>query len=150
MPDDENNGWAPQHVDVRRGDDVNRRKTTVNDPCHAFGYKVHQAAWFNDIARLRITNTDGRVILDTVLDFNNETTAVPALLVTNVAGEKLFEGMLPQMGTDPGETVGREDDYATARLVFPEVGADPGRDRTGLAVVRMKDVARPAGPDPGR
>jgi len=50
-------------LEVRRGEEVVACKTTVNDPCHAFGYKVHQAAWFNDIAHLRITNTEGRVIL---------------------------------------------------------------------------------------
>jgi hypothetical protein len=94
-------------------------KTTVNDPCHAFGYKIHQAAWFNDIAHLRITNEAGRVVLDTNLDFNSETTTVPEFLVTNAAGERLFSGAVPQMGTDPGETAARGDDYATARLIFP-------------------------------
>ena len=116
-------------IEVRRGDEMVACKTTVNDPCHAFGYKVHQAAWFNDIAHLRITNAEGRVILDTNLDFNSETTAVPAFRVTDQrTGEVLFEGIVPQMGTEPGEdTTSREDDYATARLVFPsEAGALTG------------------------
>ena len=114
-------------LEVRRGDEVISCKTTVNDPCHAFGYKIHQAAWFNDIAHLRITNDAGRVVLDTNLDFNSETTAVPEFLVTNAAGERLFGGVVPQMGTDPGETESRADDYATARLIFPSApGATTG------------------------
>jgi cytochrome c biogenesis protein ResB len=114
-------------IEVRRGEEVVSCKTSVNDPCRAFGYKVHQAAWFNDIAGLRITNADGRVVFDTNLDFNSETTAVPAFLVTDAKGQTLFEGVIPQMGTDPGDTNAREDDYATARLVFPsEVGASTG------------------------
>ena len=122
--DDENNVVDYYSlIEVRRGEEVRSCKTTVNDPCHAFGYKVHQAAWFNDIARLRITNTDGRVVLDTNLDFNSETTAVPAFRVTNAAGQTVFEGMLPQMGTDPGPTNKPDDDYATATLAFPSAPA---------------------------
>lgn len=106
-------------IEVRRGDQTRTCKTTVNDPCHAFGYKVHQAAWFNDLAHLRITNADGRVVVDQNLDFNSENTAIPTLKVTDAAGNALFDAEIPQMGTDPGETSAREDDYATADLVFP-------------------------------
>ncbi|MGE3074961.1 MAG: cytochrome c biogenesis protein ResB [Dehalococcoidia bacterium] len=114
-------------IEVRRGDEVKTCKTTVNDPCRAFGYKIHQAAWFNDIAALRITNADGRVVFDSNVDFESERTAVPAFLVTDSMGQKLFEGVLPQMGTDPGDPSTRSDDYATATLVFPsEPGADTG------------------------
>ena len=91
----------------------------MNDPCHAFGYKVHQAAWFNDLAHLRITNADGRVVVDQNLDFNSENTAVPTIKVTVPSGATLFDAEIPQMGTDPGETDAREDDYATADLAFP-------------------------------
>ena len=116
------------NIEVRQGDETKVCTTTVNDPCKAFGYKVHQAAWFNDLASLRITNLDGRVILDQNMDFNNETTAAPALLVTNAAGEKLYDAELPQQGTDPGEdATTRADDYATATLVFPSTpGANTG------------------------
>jgi len=114
-------------IEVRRGDEVKNCKASVNDPCRAFGYKVHQAAWFNDIASLRITNAAGRVVFDTNLDFDSETTAVPAFLVTGAKGQTLFEGILPQMGTVPGDTPARADDYATATLAFPsEVGAETG------------------------
>ena len=106
-------------IEVRRGDQTITCKTTVNDPCHAFGYKVHQAAWFNDLAHLRITNADGRVVVDQNLDFNSENTAVPTLKVTGPEGDVLFDGEIPQMGTDPGETNAREDDYATAAFGFP-------------------------------
>lgn len=118
---DDDNNVIDYHsmIEVRRGDEVKSCKTTVNDPCHAFGYKVHQAAWFNDIARFRITNADGRVVLDTNLDFNSETTAVPSFLVVDGQGRELFRGIIPQMGTDPGESESRADDYATATLVFP-------------------------------
>lgn len=136
-------------IEVRRGDETKTCKTTVNDPCHAFGYKVHQAAWFNDIAHLRITNADGRVVLDTNLDFNSETAAVPYFRVSNAAGQTLFDGELPQMGTDPGQEAGREDDYATARLIFPSA---PG-STTGPAfevawrVIDGEMVATIVGPD---
>ncbi len=115
-------------IEVRRGGETKACTTTVNDPCHAFGYKVHQAAWFNDLAHLRITNSDGRVVLDQNLDFNNETTAAPALKVTNAAGDTLYDAELPQMGTDPGQDEGtRADDYATSTLVFPSApGATTG------------------------
>ena len=114
-------------IEVRRGDQTKTCKTTVNNPCHAFGYKVHQAAWFNDLAHLRITNTDGRVIVDQNLDFNSESTAAPTLKVTNADGAVLFDAEIPQMGTDPGDTPAREDDYATAELVFPSApGATTG------------------------
>lgn len=106
-------------IEVRRGNETRTCKTTVNDPCHAFGYKVHQAAWFNDLAHLRITNADGRVVIDQNLDFNSENTAIPTIKVTDPAGAVLFDAEVPQMGTDPGETNGRGDDYATADFVFP-------------------------------
>jgi cytochrome c biogenesis protein ResB len=106
-------------IQVRRGNDVKTCKATVNDPCHAFGYKVHQAAWFNDLAHLRITNADGRVMLDQDLDFDSETTAVPVIRVTDASGTVLFNAELPQMGTDPGDLPARSDDYATADLAFP-------------------------------
>ncbi len=136
-------------IEVRRGDEVKTCKTTVNDPCHAFGYKVHQAAWFNDLAHLRITNADGRVIIDQNLDFNSESTAVPTIRVTNAKGAVLFDGELPQMATDPGETQAREDDYATASLVFP---ASPDATTGPLYQVawRIKDGTMTllvAGPD---
>jgi len=136
-------------LEVRRGDEVVTCKTTVNDPCHAFGYKVHQAAWFNDIAHLRITNADGRVVVDTNLDFNNETTTVPELRVTNAAGDVLFAGVMPQMGTDPGESAARGDDYATARLVFPSApGANTGPAyELAWRVVDGKMILVMAGPD---
>ncbi|MCC6958826.1 MAG: cytochrome c biogenesis protein ResB [Dehalococcoidia bacterium] len=114
-------------IEVRRGDETKTCKTTVNDPCHAFGYKIHQAAWFNDLAHLRITNADGRVVVDQNLDFNSENTAIPTLKVTGARGATLFDAELPQMGTDPGETNARDDDYATGDLVFPsEPGAATG------------------------
>ena len=114
-------------IQVRRGDETKTCKTSVNDPCRAFGYKVHQAAWFNDVAHLRITNSDGRVVLDQDLDFQSETNAVPEFRVTDASGAVLFAGDLPQMGSDPGETDSRADDSATASLAFPSApGATTG------------------------
>lgn len=107
-------------VEVRRGDEVKTCKTTVNDPCHAFGYKVHQAAWFNDIARLRIEAPNGQLLYDDVVDFDSQTAVVPFIRVTTADGRLLFEQQLPQMATDPGVSPGREDDAALAVLVFPE------------------------------
>lgn len=107
-------------VEVRRGDEVKTCQASVNDPCHAFGYKIHQAAWFNDLARLRITGANGQVVYDDVLDFNGETNAVPVMKVTDTAGAVLFNQDLPQMGTDTGAAPGREDDRAESVLAFPQ------------------------------
>jgi hypothetical protein len=106
-------------IEVRRGDEVKVCKTTVNDPCHAFGYKVHQAAWFNDIARLRIQAPNGQLLYDDVVDFDSQTAAVPVVRVTTVTGEVLFSQQIPQMATDPGPTTSRGDDSGLAVLVFP-------------------------------
>ena len=113
-------------IEVRRGDETKVCTTTVNDPCAAFGYRVHQAAFFNDLARLRITDANNRVVFDDVLDFENRTTAVPLLKVTDAAGTVLFEQDLPQMGTNTGSSAGPEDDVAIAALAVPRAaGAAP-------------------------
>lgn len=106
-------------IEVRKGDETVSCKTTVNDPCHAFGYKVHQAAWFNDIARLRIEGPTGQLLYDDVLDFNSETATVPVVEVRDVQGRLLFNQELPQLATDPGVSPSRADDTALAALSFP-------------------------------
>ncbi len=127
---DANRGLDPQGnvvdyhsiIEVRRGDETIRCKTTVNHPCSAFGYRVHQAAWFDDIARLRIVAPSGQVIFDDILDFEGATAVVPELRVTDTAGRTLFAQQLPQMATDPGlDPADRRDDTALSLLVFPAV-----------------------------
>ena len=96
---------------------------TVNDPCHAFGYKFHQAAFFDDIARLRVLSPDGRVVYDDIVDFDNNATAVPAVEVTSGdGGAAVFSQPLPQMATDPGRSPTRDDDVALARFNVPGTG----------------------------
>jgi len=112
-------------LELRRGDRVVQCTTTVNDPCSAFGYRVHQAAYFDDLARVRITAPDGRLLFDSVLDFENRTTAVPLLRVTDMGGAVLFDEELPQMGTDPGRAVGPVDDQAVAELNIPGARSFP-------------------------
>ncbi|HKS91195.1 MAG TPA: cytochrome c biogenesis protein ResB [Tepidiformaceae bacterium] len=87
-------------VTVRRGNDTVTCKVTVNTPCSAFGYKIHQAAFFNDIAKLKVTDSTGRLIWDDLVDFQSETNAVPTLRVTGPGNQVLFAGDLPQMSTD--------------------------------------------------
>ena len=89
-------------VQVRRGNQLITCTATVNTPCRAFGYNIHQAAFFADVARLRITAPDGQVVKDDVVDFQSESTAVPVLKVTDAKGNVLFDQELPQMGTDTG------------------------------------------------
>lgn len=113
-------------IEVRRGTEVISCKTTVNDPCRAFGYRIHQAAWFNDLAKIRIIAPDGRIAFDQPLDFNNETTTVPYMAFTDLAGNVQYDGPLPQLATDGGLTDGREDDFALSVL-----GTLPDRDRSG-------------------
>lgn len=114
-------------VEVRRGAEAVTCKTSVNDPCRAFGYKVHQSAWFNDIARLRVTESaSGQVLYDDIVDFDSKMTPTPVIKVTDSAGNMLFRQDLPQMATDPGPTASRGDDLAVALLTFPST-ANGGR-----------------------
>lgn len=107
-------------IHVRRGDSTITCKTSVNDPCSAFGYRIHQAAWFNDLGRLKITGADGRVLYDDVLDFESRSTAVPVIRVVDTAGAALFDQALPQMDTDLGTDPGPQDDVALSLLTFPK------------------------------
>jgi cytochrome c biogenesis protein len=107
------------HLEVRRGDETITCTTTVNDPCHAFGYRLHQAAFFNDVARLKVEGPGGEVLYDDVFDFDSETTVVPVFRITDSAGQVVFGQEVPQMGTDPGSEAGRGDDVAIANLVLP-------------------------------
>ena len=119
-------------LQVRRGSEVISCKTTVNDPCHAFGYRIHQAAWFNDIAKIRILAPDGRIAFDQVLDFNNETTRVPHLVFTGRDGQRHYDGPLAQMATDPGPTAARDDDVALSVLQTRPDPADADEQREYL------------------
>lgn len=107
-------------LEVRRGDEIVKCTTTVNDPCSAFGYRIHQAAFFDDIGRLRINAPDGRVLYDDVIDFENRTTAVPRLRVSDGKGAVVFDEDVPQAATDPGERPGPEDDVALGAVAFPD------------------------------
>jgi cytochrome c biogenesis protein len=114
-------------VEVSRGDETITCRTTVNSPCKAFGYKVHQAAFFSDLARLRITGPDGRLLYDDVLDFETRQAIVPAIRVTDAQGNVLFDQVLPQMGSDGPE--------AFAALTFP---AAPGSQELVSYVVAWR------------
>ena len=103
---------------LRRGDEVVRCTATVNDPCSAFGYRFHQAAFFDDLAYLTIWGPDGRVLFDDVLDFENESTATPSLTVTDTDGAVVFDQALPQMASVPGSTLGYEGDLGLAELAL--------------------------------
>ena len=104
---------------LRRGEEVVRCTATVNGPCSAFGYRFHQAAFFDDLAQVTIWGPDGRVLFDDVLDFENESTATPALTVTDADGVVVFDQALPQMASVPGSTLGYEGDLGLAELVLP-------------------------------
>ena len=108
------------HIEVRQGEKTVTCDASVNTPCKAFGYKIHQAAFFNDIARLHVTAPDGSVAYSDVLDFDSESTAIPVLKVTDASGAVLFNQDLPQMDTDTGKSAGPEDDLAVGYLAFPK------------------------------
>ena len=103
-------------IEVRRGEETKVCKTSVNDACKAFGYKVHQAAFFDDLARLRVVGPGGAVLFDSILDFEIRTTAAPNIELLASDGHQIFAGDLPQMATDPGPTGSRDDDVALAFL----------------------------------
>jgi len=115
-------------IEVRQGDEVIPCEVTVNDPCAAFGYKVHQATFFDDIARLRIDGPGGGgPLFDGILDFESRVAGVPHITVTDATGNVLFDQVVPQMGTEAGLKPGPEDDYALAVVTFPRaIGAQPG------------------------
>jgi len=112
------------HLEVTRGGKTITCTATVNDPCSAFGYRLHQAAFFDDVARLRIEGPGGQLLYDDILDFDGETAVVPSFRVTDSAGTVLFDEDLPQMGLDAGSSPGREDDLALAQLAIANRAGD--------------------------
>ena len=81
--------------------------------------RFHQAAFFEDIARLRIVAPDGRLLFDDNLDFEGKQTFVPRFRVTSPSGEVVFDEPIPQMGLDPGPSSARSDDLAVAQINYP-------------------------------
>ena len=120
---------------IRRGAEEVTCTATVNGPCSAFGHRFHQAAFFDDLAGLRIVGPDGRVLFDDVLDFENEVTAVPHLTITSLeTGDVVFDQALPQLGTVSGAALSE-----LAIPGAPETGAfgfswQPEDDRLVLTV----------------
>jgi cytochrome c biogenesis protein len=115
-------------LEIRRGNETVTCVTTVNDPCNAFGYKFHQAAFFDDIGRLRVTDPTGAVVFSDLVDFNDERTAVPFIRVQSATGEVLFEQSLPQVASETGAP-GIADDVAIGVLTF----VDPANPAEGIA-----------------
>ncbi len=93
---------------VRRGDEAILCEATVNNPCEAYGYRFHQAAFFDDLALISIKNVGGQLLYRDVLDFENQVTVVPIISAATRDGEIIFNEAVPQMATisDPeGSTV---------------------------------------------
>ena len=136
---------------LRRGDETVRCTTTVNDPCRAFGHRFHQAAFFDDLARLTVWGPDGRALFDDALDFNNEATAAPVFTVTDAAGGTAFDQTLPQMASVPGEPLGHEGEVALAELVLPDAvyGVSWRREGDALVVAIDGEGLAPAELRPG-
>lgn len=127
-------------LNIRRGAETITCKTTVNNPCSAFGYRIHQAAWFNDLARLRVVGPDGAVVFDDALDFEGKTTTVPSIVFTDRDGNVQLNGPVPQMATDPGGSVSRQDDVALSALTTsPRPGAPEVDVREYLVAWRVAD-----------
>lgn len=124
---------------LRRGNEVVRCTATVNDPCSAFGYRFHQAAFFDDLAHLTIWGPDGRVLFDDVLDFENESTATPALTVTDAGGQVVFDQALPQMASVPGSTLGFEGDLGLAELALGDTAYGVSWRAEGETLVAIID-----------
>lgn len=127
-------------LEVRRGDETVSCKTTVNDPCSAFGYRIHQAAWFNDLAKLRVTAPNGAVVFDDTLDFESRTTAVPSIVLKDLDGNVLLSGPLPQLATSTGTSPGSEDDVALSIVSgLPSSDAPQAALREYLVAWRILD-----------
>ena len=84
---------------VRRGDENILCEATVNDPCDAYGYRFHQAAFFDDLALFSIANPGGKLLFEDVLDFENQVALVPVISVIARDGQVLFDEAVPQMAT---------------------------------------------------
>ena len=84
---------------VRRGDESILCEATVNNPCEAYGYRFHQAAFFDDLALISIRNVEGQLLYRDVLDFENQVTFVPIISVAKRDGEIVFNEAVPQMVT---------------------------------------------------
>jgi cytochrome c biogenesis protein len=93
-------------LEIRQGDEVVSCETTVNHPCSAFGYRFHQAAFFNDLARMRIAGPDGRLLYSDVLDFNAEARPVPRMVVQTASDNVVFDQPMAQLGSEPGSSPG--------------------------------------------
>lgn len=119
---------------VRRGTEVISCKTTVNDPCQAFGYRIHQAAWFNDLAKIRIVAPDGRIAFNQPLDFDSQTTGVPYLVFTDRDGRVQYDGPVPQLATDGGATDQRTDDIALSVVETLPHANSPGTERSDYLI----------------
>ncbi|MFQ5382206.1 MAG: cytochrome c biogenesis protein ResB [Dehalococcoidia bacterium] len=105
-------------IEVRRGEATVSCRVTVNGPCKAFGYRVYQAAFFDDFVRLRLVTREGEVLFDDILDFEGRTTTVPSMLVTNSSGVVILEEAVSQVATDPGRSDSRADDAALGLLIL--------------------------------
>ena len=84
---------------VRRGGETVFCEATVNDPCDVYGYRFHQAAFFDDLALFSITNPKGQLLFEDVLDFENQVALVPIISVVARGGQILFDEAVPQMAT---------------------------------------------------
>jgi cytochrome c biogenesis protein len=113
------------HLEVTRGDESVQCTATVNDPCHAFGYRFHQAAFFDDVGRLRIEASDGRVIYDDVVDFEEQRTFNPRIRIEDGEGNVIHDAALPQSATFPGATDSRDDDAGVGPLMLPLTPGEP-------------------------
>lgn len=143
-------------ITVRRGGEVVTCTVTVNGPCEAFGYRFHQAAFIDDLARLRIIGPDGRPLYDDVFDFNGDVLFVPRLRIWH-EGRLVLDRPIPQMATDPGPTDDRADDFALASIAVPGGRGDAAgitvawRRTGGTLFVIAGDAADEAHPlPPGR
>ena len=113
-------------IEVRRGSESVLCRVKVNDPCGAFGYRVHQAAFVDDVARLRIRGSDGRILYSGTLHFAGRVTPVPVLRVVGPSGEALVDEPMPQLATDPGALAARDDDRALGALTLTGTAGGPG------------------------
>ena len=114
-------------VEIRQGDEMVSCVITINEPCSAFGHTFYQATYFNDLARLRIEDPDGRLLYDDVLDFNSEVAPVPYLVLRDAEGRVILEQALPQLDSftaDDGRPV------AVSELAFRDPASGLPRTHT--------------------
>jgi cytochrome c biogenesis protein len=102
----------------KNGEQVAEGTTTVNDPFKYGGYRFHQAAFFDEGAQLRIREVaTGNTVFNETFPLI-DTTAAPAITITDDAGNALLDDVIAPADFLPGATGSLVRVPATGQLIW--------------------------------